>query len=89
MRRSRAALLLVLLCVCAELGPALGVREKKYYDALGVAPDADEATIKKAYRKTSAVSFVPAFSMSVQHYATAADDKFRKHPGGEVHNQTF
>ena len=27
------------------------VREAKFYDILGVAPDADEATIKKAYRR--------------------------------------
>lgn len=41
-----AILLHVLLwafCLC--------VRETKHYDTLGVAPDADEATIKSAYRK--------------------------------------
>lgn len=27
------------------------VRDSKYYDLLGVSPDADEPTIKKAYRK--------------------------------------
>jgi DnaJ family protein A protein 2 len=29
----------------------LAVRETKYYDILDVAPDADEATLKKAYKK--------------------------------------
>ena len=27
------------------------VRDTKFYDLLGISPDADEATIKKAYRK--------------------------------------
>ena len=41
---SAALLLLHLLCTAA-------VRDSKYYDLLGIAPDADDATIKKAYRK--------------------------------------
>lgn len=35
----------------ALVAVAKGVREMKYYDALGIASDADEATIKKAYRR--------------------------------------
>ena len=53
MRRWHAVVLLVLLCACAELSAVSAVRERKYYEALGVAPDADEATIKKAYRKAA------------------------------------
>jgi hypothetical protein len=45
-----AAVLLALL-VAAPLAAA--VRESKYYDLLGVAHDADDATIKKAYRKAA------------------------------------
>ena len=29
----------------------LSVRDTKFYDVLGVAPDADERTLKKAYKK--------------------------------------
>jgi preprotein translocase subunit Sec63 len=43
------AVLLVLLAAA----PALGVRETKFYDVLGVAPDADERTIKKAYKRSA------------------------------------
>ena len=39
-----SAVLLAASCVAA-------VRDSKYYDLLGVAHDADELTIKKAYRK--------------------------------------
>lgn len=44
-----AALLLV-----AAAGVGVGaVRDTKYYDHLGVAPDADERTIQKAYRRAA------------------------------------
>jgi hypothetical protein len=46
-----AALLLRAAVLAAVVAAAAGVRETKFYDALGVAPDADEATIKKAYRR--------------------------------------
>lgn len=38
---------LLLLCGAAAVG------DKKLYDALGVAEDADDRTIKKAYRKAA------------------------------------
>lgn len=43
-----AALLCGVLCTAVW---ARAVRESRYYDLLGVAADADEATIKKAYRR--------------------------------------
>jgi len=43
----RVALLAVLLFAPA----CLAVRETKFYDVLGVAPDADDRTLKKAYKK--------------------------------------
>lgn len=39
----------VVACLAAHLAAA--VRETKFYDTLGVAPDACDATIKKAYRR--------------------------------------
>ena len=45
--RLRAILLLLLLVL------AFGVRDSKYYDVLGVATDADERTIQKAYRRAA------------------------------------
>lgn len=42
---TRAAVLLAILAA------ARAVRDAKYYDVLGVDPDASEATIKKAYRR--------------------------------------
>lgn len=41
-----AWLLLALCAACAQ-----AVRDTKFYDTLGISPDADEATIKKAYRR--------------------------------------
>ena len=48
----------LLLCLClitstSLLDKALAVRETKFYDALGVPPDADDNVIKKAYRKAA------------------------------------
>ena len=48
--------LLLYSCLIAGsflLKEALAVRETKYYDALGVPPDADDNVIKKAYRKAA------------------------------------
>lgn len=44
--RSLAVLLLLAVAACAQ-----AVRDTKYYDTLGISTDADEATIKKAYRR--------------------------------------
>lgn len=51
MRRRPAPLLFLAACLAACYAIASAVRETKFYDTLGVAPDADEATIKKAYRR--------------------------------------
>lgn len=42
--------LLLLLAAAAGAG---AVRETKYYDFLGISPDADEKTIQKAYRRAA------------------------------------
>lgn len=47
-RRFGGALLLLL--AAAGVG---AVRETKYYDFLGISPDADEKTIQKAYRRAA------------------------------------
>lgn len=49
---SRRPLPLLFWAAClACLTAVLAVRETKFYDVLGVAPDADDRTIKKAYRR--------------------------------------
>ena len=46
-KRCAAAIALLLLCpVCV-----LALKDTKFYKALDIAPDADDASIKKAYRK--------------------------------------
>jgi len=49
--RGVAALLLAAAVIAAV--PAGAVQSTKFYDMLGVAPDADTATIKKAYRRAA------------------------------------
>lgn len=46
-------LLLAVVTCCMLLLPAVveGVRDKKFYDILGVPEDADDRIIKKAYKK--------------------------------------
>lgn len=43
----------VLLCAVLLFSSAcvLAVRDKKFYDILGVSEDADDRTLKKAYKK--------------------------------------
>jgi preprotein translocase subunit Sec63 len=45
--------IVVLLCAVLLLSSAcvLAVRDKKFYDILGVSEDADDRTLKKAYKK--------------------------------------
>lgn len=46
--RGYALLLAALLALAHSCG---AVRETKYYDWLGISPDADDRTIQKAYRR--------------------------------------
>ena len=41
----------LLILTCCLTSAVLAVRDTKFYDVLGIAPDASEAVIKKAYRK--------------------------------------
>ena len=50
MLRALSSLYAVLCTLLLAGQHAAGVRETKFYDALGIAPDADAATIKKAYK---------------------------------------
>lgn len=47
--RAAVLLSLSLLLLCSP--SCFAVRETKFYDILGVAPDADDRTLKKAYKK--------------------------------------
>ena len=47
-RRARP---LALLCLLLALGLCAAVKDTKFYKALDIDPDADEATIKRAYKK--------------------------------------
>lgn len=48
-QRKAGPIVWLVLAVCAACVQA--VRDTKFYDTLGISPDADEATIKKAYRR--------------------------------------
>lgn len=41
------------LLLLAAAAAVAAVRDTKYYDHLGVSPDADERTIQKAYRRAA------------------------------------
>ena len=52
----------IFLCALAILNPlvaVLAVRETKFYDVLGVAPDAPDRALKKGYRKAALCGFLP------------------------------
>ena len=72
MRAPWLRVLSLLLALAGQL--VLGVRDMKFYDTLGVAADADEQAIKKAYRKSalcaSSASPAPVWSIVVRpaHY---------------------
>lgn len=51
MRSRRGAIATAILALLCHGLIANAVRETKFYDLLGVAPDADERTIQKAYRR--------------------------------------
>jgi preprotein translocase subunit Sec63 len=53
MRRVLKALSTCLLLLLLQVARSWAVRETKFYDILGVKPDADDDTIKKAYRKAA------------------------------------
>lgn len=61
--------LLAFLAVAAHL--AEGVRDSKFYDTLGISTDADEATIKKAYRR-QALCVGEQLHASMQPIATSS-----------------
>lgn len=43
----------LLLSATTLIDVCTAVRDMKYYDLLGIAPDADERTIQKAYRRAA------------------------------------
>ena len=49
--RLPAAVALLLAAAALTASCVGAVRDTKFYDVLGVAPDADTATIKKAFRR--------------------------------------
>lgn len=73
----------VVLFTLLALAPHIveGVRDSKYYDTLGISTDADEATIKKAYRRQ-------ALCVVHMHHAVNAHMSYRKwHPDRNPDNK--
>lgn len=48
---TKCLLLTALTALALSFALTEAVRDTKYYDTLGISPDADEATVKKAYRR--------------------------------------